>query len=726
MDFIDDTINAVSNFLAGIFERLAQTIGDFFTPIATAISSLVDSVSSTISGVFTDIVTFIDGMITNIVDKITAFIETAISTLTNIVDDIINYISDLVSSAIDFLSGVFDTVVSGIQETIQSVALWLEDTFTMIKDAIGSIVEQVTLYFTGLVEQVGALISDVIASAGVVVDSVTKAIETFINEVVDVIGNTLRDLLETISDMPGAISDMATDMIESAKTNIADPISELPVKLITEIVERVTGATVSDIDAMQLNSMQALFGSSPVARTPGELRSMIQKFMPENAFLRTILVMFLSPLILMQVSMGMAQANAQILLQEHALVNPYQLLSPPDAVRAKHFDLISQGDVVTILRKQGYDTPDAEVLIKTLELVPPEGELIEWWLRDIISDQALDKLLRKKSWTQESIDGLKEAAMFIPPAQDLISMAVREVFSPEIAAKFGQFEDFPADFAKWGKKLGISEQWAKNYWAAHWKLPSPQMGFEMLHRRIIDKSELNLLLKASDIMPFWRDKIVAISYSPFTRVDIRRMNKIGVLSESEVNEAYLDIGYSEKSAARLTQFTIELNKGGEVTEEETLNKLTRAAIVGFFRDGILERAQAAELLQGIGLTQASANLFLTTVDLDEQQKERKAEVSLIVDNVISGAITKSEGEDRLNTLGLSSRELSLASIKLRRAEASRAKIPSRSDLDKMLAAGLIGDAEYVDNLGIHGYSKKWADKYLELAKGKASGNQAEQ
>jgi len=157
--------------------------------------------------------------------------------------------------------------------------------------------------------------------------------------------------------------------------------------------------------------------------------------------------------------------------------------------------------------------------------------------------------------------------------QDLITMSVREVFSPDIAQKFGQFEDFPADFATYAKQQGVSDEWAKRYWAAHWVLPSITMAFDMLHRGVIDQATINQLLRAQDIMPFWRDKITAISYNPYTRVDVRRMHKAGVLSEDEVLTAYKDLGYDDVKALKMTDFTLL-----EYLPNETANKLSELYI----------------------------------------------------------------------------------------------------------------------------------------------------
>ncbi|GAH11034.1 unnamed protein product, partial [marine sediment metagenome] len=151
----------------------------------------------------------------------------------------------------------------------------------------------------------------------------------------------------------------------------------------------------------------------------------------------------------------------------------------------------------------------------------------------------------------------KELAYQIPPVADIITMAVREAFTPDIAAKFGQYEDFPKPLEEWGQKKGLSTEWTQRYWAAHWSLPSPMQGFEMLHRGLINKGELNMLLRALDVMPFWREKLTGIAYRRLTRVDIRRMYKAGVLTVEDVYESYLQHGYTEQNARRMTDFTVQ-------------------------------------------------------------------------------------------------------------------------------------------------------------------------
>ncbi|GAJ24837.1 unnamed protein product, partial [marine sediment metagenome] len=171
--------------------------------------------------------------------------------------------------------------------------------------------------------------------------------------------------------------------------------------------------------------------------------------------------------------------------------------------------------------------------------------------------------------------------------------------------------DYPDDLTEWGQKKGLSEDWTKRYWAAHWSLPSPQQGFEMLHRGIIDQSELNMLLRALDIMPFWRDRLTQVAYRPLTRVDVRRMYKEGVLDEAGVFDAYLDHGYSPENAKRMTQFTVSF-----VLSQQS--KFSTTDVVTAYTKRMITRSEASSLLSILGVRPENTSFILSTADYKRQ------------------------------------------------------------------------------------------------------------
>jgi len=252
---------------------------------------------------------------------------------------------------------------------------------------------------------------------------------------------------------------------------------------------------------------------------------------------------------------------------------------------------------------------------------PSTTDIITYELRQDPNLSNLHRELRKIGIHPNYFDLYKELAYQIPPVADIITMAVREAFTPEIASRFGQYEDLPREYVKWVGKKGLSEEWAERYWAAHWSLPSPQQGFEMLHRGIITQDELRLLLRALDIMPFWRDKLIQISYNPLTRVDIRRMYNVGVLSESDVYKCYLEIGYNDLNAKRLTAFTVALKQQAETkvkakeekAEIREISTWTASQTLSFLKRGLITQERAKHELLLLGYNEERVNVYLSSV-----------------------------------------------------------------------------------------------------------------
>ncbi|GAI99296.1 unnamed protein product, partial [marine sediment metagenome] len=176
-----------------------------------------------------------------------------------------------------------------------------------------------------------------------------------------------------------------------------------------------------------------------------------------------------------------------------------------------------------------------------------------------------------------------------------------------IAEKFGQYEDFPEPLKEWAGKKGLSSEWAERYWAAHWSLPSPLQGFEMLHRGIINQDELNMLLRALDIMPFWRDKLTGIAHRRLSRVDIRRMYGVGVLTEEEVYEAYIELGYNERDAKRMSDFTVKQILASQ-------SKFTARDVISAYSNYMISRSETRSLLIDIGVKPENTEFIILTAE----------------------------------------------------------------------------------------------------------------
>jgi hypothetical protein len=399
-----------------------------------------------------------------------------------------------------------------------------------------------------------------------------------------------------------------------------------------------------------------------------------------------------------------------------------QLLPISELIDAYFKNLLGEEQLVLRASELGLVEKDV-LLLKELKKkrLPPEVVINAWfrgidkafWQGDIFQE------LRDEGWTEDRIKILKEVSKYFPTPSDLVRFAVREAYTPEVVEKFGLDEDLPPKFIEEAKKIGMDEEIAKLYWRAHWDLPSATQGFEMFQRGIITEDELKLLLRTLDVMPFWRDKLIKLSYSPLTRVDIRRMHALGVLSYDEMVKAYQDIGYSPENAKRLADFTVKYNKLHPLiddTEEDEKRRrakdLTGAQILKGYKERLISRDKAKEYLKSITYSEDEAEFLLSLADIEIDEEQDKLIMDIIETQYLEGVITFEEVQKLV-------RELNLPAVKeehflnnLMKKKLKTQKRPSKDDLEKFLEKGIISEEEFKEEMLKLGYNDKYINWYL--------------
>ena len=576
--------------------------------------------------------------------------------------------------------------------------------------------------YGSVIRDVGGIIDTVLAQQQGVIDGVSGSFSNIIGDLLGVIALEQigeQDHLKRIADVMGILQDPTLENIsrmgDKGLDGFGGSFSEGTLGALGNYFAQHAGSFRS-----QMN--QTLYGHShPRDNDSCGLADWDDTWVDNDVpnWLAEVLIWAVTALML---PLNASQVKANRAMQSYRQCFPDMLLQPGDLVGSWYKGLINDDKMLTDLEKQGFTHDDAEILANAAETYPTLDLVFSMWFRNEIEDSTLDNYLRGLGYGRFSREKLKNIAFFIPPVQDRITMAVREVFRPEVAQANGQFEDFPEDFAKWAKQQGVSDEWARNYWAAHWQLPSPQMGFEMFHRQEIDEERLRGLMTALDIMPGWRDEMIAISYNPLTRVDVRRMHALGVLNDEQVEKAYRDIGYSPDNAALMLEFTKQYNDDEDLLTLNVASDLTRSNIVDFYKDGIIDRTLALGLLLQAGINAIAAELFLDSADFDIERRERSSQVGLILDKYKHGVFTFAQANDAINALGLEERERALVGVELVKVQQALNKVPSRADLDKFINAGLIDGALYLETMERNGYSRDWAEKYLLLASGVEDGD----
>jgi len=365
--------------------------------------------------------------------------------------------------------------------------------------------------------------------------------------------------------------------------------------------------------------------------------------------------------------------------------------------------------IIERLKKSGFSDEDIQYLIISNYSLYDISMIRTLYLRGVLDEARLYERMRELGFTDTRIREIKESFDIIPPAQDILHMVAKEAFEPDMIEKIGLGDEFPTEQVEWLKKQGLSEEWARRYWYAHWDQPSIQMGFEMLHRGIITWEELDMLFRAVEIPPFWRRKLTEMAYNPYTRVDTRRMYQLGILSEQEVYESYLDQGYDEEKALKMTQFTIAY-----VTEEP--KELTRTQIEQGYTRKLIDRAEAVDLLRSIGYTKDHAEYLLTLKDYDNAMKQQERIIQRIGDRYKDNLITRDQALDLLTKAGTPARRIGELLDDWDVDRQQDVKLHSKTDLGKMYINKIINEDTYRLEMKKIGYAWNQIDRYLELMK----------
>lgn len=384
---------------------------------------------------------------------------------------------------------------------------------------------------------------------------------------------------------------------------------------------------------------------------------------------------------------------------------PNQELDPSSLIELYLRGYITLEELKSRIKVHGFNESRTEEFLKLSKRIFTIDQAIYAFRRGIISEDEFKKLMEANGVSESEIPKYLKISEYFPSPSDIIRFAVREVFTPEIVEKYRMYEDLPEEYLKLAQQVGIPEEVAKWYWYAHWELPSLTMGFEMFRRKIINEDELKTLMRSLDIMPGWRDKLLQLAYEIPTRVDVRRMYEMGVLTREQVKEYYEKMGYRPEDAELLTRWT-------EVEYASEDRTLTVKQVLELYELGEFNRDEAIQYLRKLGYPQEIAEYKITLYEHERLLKEAKEQLNLLIEQYKAGIITWDELVNEAYRLPFSPTTIQRQLTKAYREKEAKVKLPSLNTLKKWLKLQIITIDQFRDYLRRMGYRDEDIENYV--------------
>ncbi len=265
------------------------------------------------------------------------------------------------------------------------------------------------------------------------------------------------------------------------------------------------------------------------------------------------------------------------------------------------------GDITERLKRHGFDDDQAAIILDASHQLLRELDITTLLWRGIIKAPEAKKRLSFLGYKDADQDLFLQSRKLLLTPSDLIRAAVKEAFNPEIIKEFGLFEELPPDAIEYAKKIGYDLPEFKLLWGSHWDLPSPGQGFALFHRDVIKKPQLELLLKALDVMPFWRGKLIELSYNLIPRRVLGRLVNRGLQDEDQIYERFKKLGYSPADALLMARNTI-------VARDNRLINLTVSEISNALRRGHITINEASAFLTRLKVWDPKASYIIAEAE----------------------------------------------------------------------------------------------------------------
>jgi hypothetical protein len=331
-------------------------------------------------------------------------------------------------------------------------------------------------------------------------------------------------------------------------------------------------------------------------------------------------------------------------------------LGPTDLIIAMRRGQMSESQAIEQLTDQGFTSDFLSKFREMAFVLLGPQDLDTAVHRGLISEDDVHNRLVKLGYNDADATIMQEMFPQLPGPGDLMQMANRMAFDEGMMGRLQYDALVDPKVAETMAKQGYDPYWTNKFWRAHWQVPGLAESFDMLHRGIIDSNGLLDILRIQDYPPYWFDKLTALSYNPYTRVDVRRLYAAGVVTREECKQTYKQLGYDDEHAEKLTEWTAK--EGRQAQKDLTKAEMLNGMIYGVISEDVVRAAllkmgyNAQDIDWEISIRQAQAAGYRRAPDRQVQKGD-------LTRAYIDELITRTELHDTYIAMGYSEAETNL-------------------------------------------------------------------
>jgi hypothetical protein len=343
-------------------------------------------------------------------------------------------------------------------------------------------------------------------------------------------------------------------------------------------------------------------------------------------------------------------------------------------------------------------------------------ELLILWNRDKITEETVDLHLKDRGIADaDLLKAFKSLRYEVPPTTDLLRFAQVNATVPAVVNRFqldAEFDRFWQGQLKDGlTSQGMSEDWARLYWRAHWIRASMAQAQEALQRlragrvaadSVFTREDFENVARENDVLPYWRERMRLLAYSPPGLRFVRSLFQTSVINQAEVNEMYQDLGYSPDNAPKLAQTEYYLKQRALATQG---HGYTIAQAIALYKENVMQEAGVIAAYTDLGYDAQTARNGINLADDQLQAEKIKHLIALLRLQFLHGETDSATAIAKLTALQMPINRVQLLVGTWEAERELHAPHATLATLAKWVQTGLLSLADYgkrLTNLGFPG------------------------